>query len=461
MPPGGYHYGGSCYDYEGTNSAVSCYCGTADASECATGGGNGVCAAQETAAGMTPGSLFTGFTDTSTPAGKVNAYVVCLSITCGCFWGNGYNAGGGNSTGGTPGAGGSTSTGGSFASGGTYSTGGSFASGGTYSTGGSFASGGTYSTGGTTGSTAPELLSSIILAYTAGNPEDDCTPNCAQDCSQFTCTSSVCLDLLQCIMPPGSYHDGGSCYDVAGANTAVPCYCGTTSTGECSTVGGNGVCSAQETTAGMRPGILFTGFTDPSTPAGKVNAYVNCLSTSCGCFYSVGSSAGGGDSTGGAPGAGGSTSTGGSIASGGTYSTGGTAGSTAPDPLSSIILAYTAGNPEDDYCTPSCAQGCSSFNCTDAACLDLIQCIMPPGGYHVNGSCYDEAGTNTSVSCYCGAADSTTCTTVGGIGACYPQETAAGMTPEKVLTGFQDPSIPAGVANGLAQCLSVACGCFW
>ena len=159
--------------------------------------------------------------------------------------------------------------------------------------------------------------------------------------------------------------------------------------------------------------------------------------------------------TGGAP----STTGGTSAATGGT-STGGA----STDPIDAIVTAYVASNPPYDCdltCVHANASKCNQFESTSATFLSLVACIMPPNGYKVGGSCYDAAGTNTAVSCYCGATDTSTCTTTGGIGACATQETAAGMTPGGVLTGFTDTSIQAGKANAFVNCLSTACGCFY
>jgi len=164
----------------------------------------------------------------------------------------------------------------------------------------------------------------------------------------------------------------------------------------------------------------------------------------------------GGNATGGVPVTGGTTS----VATGGVPSTGGS----STDPIDAIVTAYVASNPAYDCdltCIHAAANGCNAFESTSATFLSLVSCIMPPNGYRSGGSCYDYAGTNTAVSCYCGNTDSTTCTTTGGIGTCATQETAAGMTPGTVLTGFTDTSTQAGKANSYVNCLSIACGCFY
>jgi hypothetical protein len=183
--------------------------------------------------------------------------------------------------------------------------------------------------------------------------------------------------------------------------------------------------------------------------------------TSTGGTTSTGGNATGGNATGGN--ATGGNATGGN-ATGGNATGGNATGGTSPtntDPIGAILTAYVSGQPSADECTPACATGCKQFESTNATFLSLLSCIMPTGGYQVNGSCYDYAGTNTAVSCYCGLTDTSTCTTTGGIGTCAAQETAAGMTPGTVLTGFTDVTTQAGKANAYVNCLSTTCGCFW
>jgi len=161
--------------------------------------------------------------------------------------------------------------------------------------------------------------------------------------------------------------------------------------------------------------------------------------------------------TGGAPGTGGATATGGA-ATGGVNATGGTTQITLP----SIITAWAPG---DASCTPACSASCTStFPCTTAACLNLVQCIMPAGKFSTAfGSCYDYSGSDTATLCYCGTADSTGCTSTTANtanGACLGLETAAGMAPGIIFTGFTDTGTEAGKANGLVNCLSGNCNCF-
>jgi len=310
----------------------------------------------------------------------------------------------GTATGGVAPTGGSKAAGGSHATGGSPATGGAAATGGAFATGGSSVMNSTLATGGAT--------------PTGGSPATGGSSAAAGSSST----------------PGGaSSHTGGGS-SIAGASASG----GSTATGGASSTAPGG--SATTGGAPVTGGAPATGGA-PTT--GGINA------------------AGGVLAAGGVP------ATGGTNAAGGVPATGGA--SSAPDPIDAIVTAYVGNDPPYD-CTLDCIHSstntCSQFESTDPAYLSLIECIMPPGGYHYNypnntGSCYDYSGTDTAVSCYCGLTDTVTCTTTGGIGTCAAQETAAGMTPGTVLTGFTDTTILAGKANAYVNCLSVNCGCFW
>jgi hypothetical protein len=82
---------GSCYAPI-ADSATACYCGTADASTCAGGGGNGVCkAAYENSLNTTSaGTIASIFTDYNYPGGDSNYILQCLNANCAsqCFHSN-------------------------------------------------------------------------------------------------------------------------------------------------------------------------------------------------------------------------------------------------------------------------------------------------------------------------------------------------------------------------------------
>ena len=173
-----------------------------------------------------------------------------------------------------------------------------------------------------------------------------------------------------------------------------------------------------------------------------------------------GGSTGGTNATGGTTQATGGTSATGGSATGGTSATGGSATGGAPtDPVAAIVAAYAPGQTGSTNCNPGCAASCeSSWPCTTSACQAVLQCIMPANEFSTaGGSCYDFAGTDTATPCFCG--NSTDCSS-SATGVCASQETAGGLTPASVFTMFTSTTIPAGLANGLVNCLSDACNCF-
>jgi hypothetical protein len=146
--------------------------------------------------------------------------------------------------------------------------------------------------------------------------------------------------------------------------------------------------------------------------------------------------------------------TGGSPATGGATSTGPT--------VASIVTAFAGSDPVCNTANPTLATCTAAWPCDgNAACLAVLQCIMPSGGGHANGSCYDfhgdTVGTDTASTCYCGTANVAGCTSTTANtanGACLAVETAGGITPSNFLTGFTNPATAAGIANGLANCLA-------
>jgi hypothetical protein len=98
MPAGkGQTANGSCYDFHGdqvgTDTASTCYCGSAQVAGCTSttaNTANGACLAQETAGGITPSNFLTGFTNPATAAGIANGLVNCLANpnNTDCFFGN-------------------------------------------------------------------------------------------------------------------------------------------------------------------------------------------------------------------------------------------------------------------------------------------------------------------------------------------------------------------------------------
>ena len=277
----------------------------------------------------------------------------------------------------------------------------------------------------------------------------------------------------------GAAHTGGS--KAAGGNNATgggQTTGGAVSTGGALATGGSSALNSTFATGGATPTGGSAAMGGSSAVAGSSTTPGGTTSHSGGGGSIAGASATGGNtaantgvggassatggsaSTGGAPATGGIPATGGEPATGGVPTTGGTSNAGGASPLDAIVTAYVASNPQYD-CTLDCVHQCNIFASTDAAYLSLVTCIMPPDGYKVGGSCYDYAGTDTAISCYCGLTDAVTCTTTGGIGACAAQETAAGMTPGTVLTGFTDTTFAAGKANAYVNCLSTTCGCFW
>lgn len=244
----------------------------------------------------------------------------------------------------------------------------------------------------------------------------------------------------------------------------------TTATGAISpnpTVGASVVVNC--TAVGTVPVVLSV--TDPFVGAAGATCSPSTLTTTITCSTPTvfGGGTGGSTSTGGA-------ATGGA-ATGGAATGGAATGGSAPLTVNSIISAYIPG---DALCNPAGAASCeSTWPCTSAACLAVLQCIMPAGaGNTAKGSCFDDhsndtQGTDTAVTCYCGTAGPSVCGATGfngdlaanGPATCFDVETAGGMVPGDVTggVGFTSTTLQAGIANGLANCLASSNGtdCFY